>query len=91
GKQSDWQYNNYRFEIKDNDSIYFYATDREKIIKTFRGIIKTTDSRQYKSARLIIIMEQPTHHILSGNPTTYRSAWNFNLVFYSSKFNNVFF
>jgi hypothetical protein len=36
-------------------------------------------------------MEQPTHHILTGNPTTYRNSWDFYLVFYSSKFNNVFF
>tara|TARA_R110002074_G_scaffold129064_4_gene269863 strand:+ start:32 stop:352 length:321 start_codon:yes stop_codon:yes gene_type:complete len=27
GKQADWQYNNFRFEIKENDSIYFFVTD----------------------------------------------------------------
>lgn len=91
GKQADWQYDNFRFEIKDNDSIYFYLTDKEKILKTYRGTIKTTDPSQYRSARLIIKMEQPTHHILTSNPTTYRSAWNFYLVFYSPKFNNVYF
>ncbi len=26
GKQADWQYNNFRFEIKENDSIYSYIT-----------------------------------------------------------------
>jgi hypothetical protein len=36
-------------------------------------------------------MEQPTHHIMTSNPTTYRSAWSFYLVFYSPKFNNVYF
>jgi hypothetical protein len=30
GKQADWQYNHFRFEIKDNDSIYFYVTEKEK-------------------------------------------------------------
>lgn len=89
GEQTDWQYNHFRFEINDEDSIFFYVTDKEKILKTYRGTIKTT--APYSSARLIIEMEEPTHHILTSNPTTYRSAWNFYLVFKSPKFNNVFF
>lgn len=89
GKQADWQYENFRFEIKDNDSIYFYVTNREKILKTYRGTITTTES--YSSERLIINMEQPTNHILSSNPTTYRGTWSFILVFYSPKFSNVYF
>ncbi len=89
GRQTDWQYNNFRFEIKENDSIYFYIIDKEKILKTFRGKIKTTKS--YSSERLILNMEQPTHHIIISNPTTYRSAWHFYLVFHSSKFYNVYF
>ena len=56
GKQADWQYNNFRFEIKNNDSIYFYVTDEEKILKTYRGTITTTQS--YNSERLIIRMDQ---------------------------------
>jgi hypothetical protein len=91
GNQADWQYENFRFEIKDNDSIYFYITDKEKILKTFRGTIAATDPSQYSSERLIIKMDQPTHHILTSNPTTYRGAWGFNLIFYSPKFNNVCF
>ena len=89
GRQSDWQYDNFRFEIKENDSIYFHVTDKEKIVKTFRGTITTT--KPYSSERIIINMEQPTHHIMTSNPTTYRSAWSFYLVFYSPKFNNVYF
>ena len=89
GRQADWQYDNFRFEIKENDSIYFHLTDKEKILKTYKGIITTT--KPYSSERLIINMEQPTHHIMTSNPTTYRSAWSFYLVFYSPKFNNVYF
>jgi len=89
GEQADWQYNTFRFEIADNDSIFFYVTDKEKILKTFKGTVSTTT--QYRSARLKIDMEQPSHHIMSSNPTTYRSTWSFYLVFYSPKFNNVFF
>ena len=91
GEQTDWQYNHFRFEIATNDSIIFYVTDKEKILKTYRGTIKTTDPRNYNSARLIIEMEEPKHHILASNPTTYRSAWDFYLVFKSPKFYNVFF
>lgn len=89
GKQADWQYDNFRFEIKENDSIYFYETDKEKILKTYKGTITTTTL--YDSERLIINMEQPTHHIMVSEPTTYRSAWRFYLVFCSPKFNNVYF
>ncbi|AXT49443.1 hypothetical protein D1818_00895 [Aquimarina sp. BL5] len=91
GQQSDWQYNRFRFEIKENDSIYFYETENNNVIKTYKGKINTTDSYIYKSARLIIDMEQPTTHILTSNPTTYRSSWSFYLVFNSPKFNNMFF
>lgn len=89
GKQADWQYDNFRFEIKSNDSIYFYVTEKEKILKTFRGKISTV--KPWSSERLLIKMENPTHHIMTSNPTTYRSAWSFYLVFYSEKFKNVFF
>lgn len=89
GKQANWQYNNFRFEIKDNDSIYFYVTENAKVLKTFRGKITTT--KPYSSERLIINMVQPTHHIVSSDPTTYRSAWSFYLVFHSPKFNNMYF
>jgi len=75
GEQSDWQYNHFRFEITKEDSIFFYTTDKEKILNTYRGKIRTTTP--YSSARLIIEMEQPTHHILKSNPTIYRSAWSF--------------
>jgi hypothetical protein len=91
GEQTDWQYKRFRFEITDKDSIFFYETDKEKVLKTYRGTIKTTDPKNYGSDRLIIEMDQPTHHILASNPTTYRSAWDFYLVFKSPKFYNVFF
>jgi hypothetical protein len=89
GIQTDWQYNHFRFEITEQDSIIFYVTDKEKILNTYRGTIGTRTP--YSSARLVVDMEQPTHHILTSNPTTYRSAWSFYLVFNSPKFHNVFF
>lgn len=89
GEQCDWQYNHFRFEIAENDSIYFHVTEGQKILETYKGRISTTT--QYSSARLIISMQNPTHHIMKSNPTTYRSAWSFYLVFDSERFDNVFF
>ncbi|KQR94450.1 hypothetical protein ASG01_00755 [Chryseobacterium sp. Leaf180] len=89
GKQANWQYENFRFEIKNDDKIYFYVTDKKKIVKTYSGTISTLSP--YGSERLVIKMEQPTIHILKTNPTIYRSAWSFYLVFHSDKFNNMYF
>ena len=89
GKQADWQYNSFRFEIKKNDSIFFHVTNGAKIRKTYKGTISS--STPYESARLMIKMEKPNHHILKSNPTIYREAWGFFMVFKSQKFNNMYF
>lgn len=89
GKQANWQYNHFRFEIKDNDSIYFYVTTKDRILQTYKGKIATV--KPGNSERLVLHMPQPTHHVLTTNPTIYRSAWDFTLVFDSPKFGNMFF
>ncbi|MRI63431.1 hypothetical protein EDM00_05435 [Ornithobacterium rhinotracheale] len=89
GKQADWQYNHYRFEIKRNDSIYFYITENEKILKTLRGKISTV--KPFNSERLVIKMDSSKFHILEDNPTIFRNPKGFYLVFRSSKYYNVFF
>ena len=89
GKQANWQYETYRFKITEKDSIYFYVTNFDKIIKTYKGRIKTVSP--YGSERLIIEMEKPTIHILETNPTIYRNSWGFYLVFNSQKFKNMYF
>lgn len=89
GKQADWQYNSYNFVIKDNDSIYFDVVSAGKVSKVYKGKIETVCP--YQSARLKLWMDFPAHHILASDPTVYRSPLGFYLVFYSSKYNNVFF
>ncbi|GAA4334242.1 hypothetical protein GCM10023184_28110 [Flaviaesturariibacter amylovorans] len=89
GKQADWQYEKFKLEIKENDSLYFYVLEGGSVVKTFRGTITTV--RPYNSDRLKIQMEAPTHHVLARNPTIYRTAWSFYLVFYSPRFQNVYF
>tara|TARA_B110000285_G_C14977449_1_gene539659 strand:- start:488 stop:1021 length:534 start_codon:yes stop_codon:yes gene_type:complete len=89
GKQADWQYNNFRFEIKKNDSIYLYITDGKIINETYKGKISTV--MPYESARLVIEIKKTNHHILTTNPTIYRQAWGFFMVFNSPKFHNMYF
>jgi len=89
GKQADWQYNSFRFEIKDNDSLYFYETNRDTILQTYTGTIRTNKSLH--SEVLVINMREPTHHVVSGNPIIYCETWGFYLVFTSPKFKNMYF
>ena len=89
GMQVDWQYEHYRFEITEQDSILFHVTDGRQIMKTYRGTVSYPSP--YGSARLHLCMELPTHHILSSDPTIYRSAWDYYVVFHSPRYHNVFF
>lgn len=89
GKNADWQYRTYRFEIKENDSLYFYITKEGKNTKTLSGTISTI--KPFTSSRLIINMRNSDYHILKTNPTIYREVWGFYLVFDSSKYGNMFF
>jgi len=89
GKQANWQFQHFYIDIKPNDSIYLNLVDNGKVSKTYKGVFSTVAI--YESERLAIQMEQPTHHILASNPTTYRSSWSFYLVFNSTKFGNMYF
>lgn len=91
GVQADWQYSHFRFVITEDDSILFHVTDSERIVKTYRGTVSTTDEHDYDSARLKLHMDEPIHHIVQNNPTTYRDVWDFYLVFNSSEYHNMFF
>lgn len=90
GKQADWQYNHYRFKITEENKIYFYITEKEKIIKTIVGKIEINENFT-PSPRLKIIFDEPRFHIIKDNPTLYREIWSFYYVFYSEKYQNVFF
>ncbi|MBF9221979.1 hypothetical protein [Hymenobacter ruricola] len=89
GKQADWQYNNFHFTINPDNSIHFYSTPKDGPTTVYKGYISS--SAPYGSARLIIHMPAPTHHILTTDPTVYRDVWSFFLVFNSPKFGNMYF
>ncbi|MBE9586753.1 hypothetical protein IM792_20050 [Mucilaginibacter sp. JRF] len=86
---ADWQYDTFRFEIRQNDSIYFYVTKRERVIRTYKCKIATVSP--YGSARLVIKMDQLGHHILGSDPTVYHGRDGFYLVFNSARYKNMFF
>lgn len=89
GKDADWQYNHFRFEITKEDSIFFHVTDGARIVKTYKGTVRP--SMYSSSTRISIRMSEPTHHVVSSNPTTYREVWDFYLVFHSPMYHNMFF
>ena len=89
GRQADWQYNHFRFEITKQNEFLFYQTDNETIIKTNKGKVKFLDG--YKSARIVLQVDSPRHHIIEDKPTLYSNGKPFYYVFQSPKFGNVFF
>jgi hypothetical protein len=89
GKQADWQYNHFRFEITNNDKFLFHITENEKIIKTIEGHV--TYHSPWESVRFKIHLNKSKHHILKYTPTLYRDIWSFYYVFHSEKFGNMFF
>lgn len=89
GHQADWQYDHFRFEILPNDSIHFYETDGERIIKSHNGMVSFLPN--YIRPRLGIEIDTPRHHIIEDRPTLYRKPHSFYYVFHSPKFGNVFF
>lgn len=89
GEQADWQYENFKFKItKDNILHFSYKVSNDEY-KT--DLIPVNFLEQYYSDRLVIGKDTTRHHIMVDNPTLYRDVWNFNYVFNSDKFGNVFF
>ena len=87
GFQADWQYNHYRFEIFEDNTIEFYVTENEQIVKTYRGKVIFAGGRH----SLIIKMKDKDFHVTKKRPALYRLPWSFYYVFHSEKFNNMFF
>ena len=89
GKQADWQYNHFRFEITPQQRLLFHRTDGERIIQTYTGRIKFLEA--YKLPRTIWRADSPSYHIIRHTPTLYRTPFSLYYVFDSTRFGNVFF
>lgn len=89
GRQADWQYNHFRFEITEQGRLLFHVTEQARIVKTYVG--RASFLEAYRQPRLVLQLEGPSHHIVSAAPTLYRTPFSFYYVFHSPKFGNVFF
>jgi hypothetical protein len=89
GREADWQYNHFRFEITKDNRFVFHQTENENVVKTWQGSVEFLPD--YKLPRIILTVDSPQHHIIEDCPTLYRTTWSFYYVFHSPKFGNVFF
>ncbi|UQB67341.1 hypothetical protein [Epilithonimonas zeae] len=88
GKNADWQYNHYRFEITKDNVLNLYITDESKVLKIYRRKIEFIEGSV--NPHLKIINENP-NFILESEPTLYSSSWGFYLVFKTKPYSNMFF
>lgn len=89
GRQADWQYNHYRFEITPANELRFHVTDGRRIVRTYAVPITFTNLRA--TPHLVLQLDSSRYHILADNPTLYRTNGEFYYVFESPHFGNVFF
>ena len=89
GKQADWQYDHFRFEITEQNEFLFHLTDKGTITKTYKGTVEFL--KAYIRPRVVLHVDTPRHHIIEDKPTLYRTVSSFYYVFHSPEFGNVFF
>lgn len=88
GTNANWQFEHFRFFIKDSDSIEFIVhTDNKTISKTYKHKVTFTGG----TPTLWRISADTTHHVIQHQPTLYRGHKKFYYVFRSDKFGNMFF
>lgn len=89
GKQADWQYDHYRFELTKDGKIFFHVTDKRRIVKTDTGRISFVES--YHHPHLKISMPQPAHDVIDSIPALHVGRSSFYYVFASKYYRNMFF
>ena len=89
GKQADWQYENYKFEIKPNRTLIFSQLQNNGRFKSEIVNVKIYDDgvRSY----LNILSTKKNSHVIQQSPTLFRKRFCFYYVFHSKKFGNMFF
>ncbi len=87
GKNADWQYDHYRFTITPTDSIYFYVTHKDTILKIFKWKLKYSSG----PPDLWRIQSDTVYHVTKYQPTLFRGHRKFYYVFHSDIYGNMFF
>ena len=97
GKQAEWQYENFRLRITNNNiifesRIYNNKWKSEKVDVSYSSGYYDLNKDEYCNRKIRIHSDTTNHHIIGDNPTLYREKFNnFYYVFKSEKFGNVFF
>jgi hypothetical protein len=98
GKQADWQYENFKFTITENQELIFKSRIYNRVWKSDTVKISYSsgyfdlEKEEYCNKKIRIHSDSTNHHIISDNPTLYRQSFGrFYYVFKSEKFGNVFF
>ena len=87
GTNAKWQYDHYQFTITPSDSIIFYLTNKDTVIKTFKEKILYSSG----PPDLWKVQNDTTYHVLKYPPTLYRGHKKFYYVFKSDIYGNMFF
>jgi hypothetical protein len=87
GTNAKWQYDHYRFTIMPTDSIFFYVTNKDTVIRTFREKIVYSSG----PPDLWKVQGDSTYHIIKYPPILFRGHKKFYYVFKSRHYGNMFF
>jgi hypothetical protein len=87
GKNAKWQCDHYRFTITPTDTIIFYVTNKEIIIKTYKEKIVYSSG----PPDMWKVQNGTAYHVLKYPPTLFRGHKKFYYVFKSDYYGNMFF
>ena len=87
GTNAKWQYEHFKFTILPNDSLRFYQTNKDTILKTYTYKLKYSSG----PPDLWSIVNDTTYKILKNPPTLYRGHNKFYYVIRSDNYGNMFF
>lgn len=98
GEHADWQYDNFKFTITENDELIFQSRIYGNVWKSDTLNVSYStgyydlNKKEYCNIKIRIHADSTSHHIIRDNPTLYRQKFKrFYYVFESEKFGNVFF
>ena len=87
GTNAKWQYEHFKFTILPNDSLRFYQTNKDTILKTYTYKLKYSSG----PPDLWSIVNDTTYKISKNPPTLYRGHNKFYYVIRSDNYGNMFF
>lgn len=87
GRNTNWQYDHFRFTITSTDSIYFFITRKDTVIKIMKQKLVYFGG----PPDLWRIEGDSLHHIIKHPPVLYRGHKKFYYVFHSAHYGNIFF